>query len=399
MASQIKSLTDHIALWVRWRWFIIRSVFIVSLVTLIIVFIIPKTYRSTARFLPPYVPSGTLPFFGGVSLDIIGGNEVTNSALIPMLKSVALKDRVNARIDLVKHYKAKDIERAYEAFEDHLEIELETEESFAAATIVAVALSVLDKDPEFCAELVNTTVEEWNNLLIEVNQQGARLRRQYLEDNLLKTSQELAVLDDSLKTLKEKYGISVIDAQVQGTIQAAVALEQQIMEAKVQVEVLKKIFRPGHPELERAKTLLQELLLRQKEMQVPSEDESLLIPLGLAPEIEMEYYRLYRSKRTMEAIYSVLLQQFEQAKMQELREIPNLRVLDWGKVPINKYKPHRLMLVVMAAVSALFLSLLVVYFLDYLKRVEDTEDRRWIDEIVGYLRDDMQRLSRKLGRK
>jgi capsule polysaccharide export protein KpsE/RkpR len=376
----------------RWRWFIAGVVFFTSVIMLVVVFLLPKTYKSTVTILPPYEGGGALPFLEGLSLDIFGANEVSTAALVPLLTSRNIMDRVHERFNLIEHYEKDDIEQAYKAFEDHLEIEVETEETFGLLTIVAVGLSVLDREPEVCAELVNITAEEWNSLFLDINRQGAKLRRRFLEENLFETSDNLAMAEDSMRKFQEKYGITSIEAQVEGTVAAAVALEQQILNTSVMVKVMERIFQPGHPELQRAKLELQELQRQQLEMRTSADKQSLLLPIGLAPEIGQEYARLMRHLTTLEALHAILIQQYEQAKMQEMRETPSLRIVDQGQVPIRKYKPRRGILLIMAALSALFISILIVYFLDYLERVKGTDEGRWIVEVTGYLRSDLERI-------
>jgi len=396
MPKSPKSFTDHITLWIRWRWFLIGVTFCAALLTFAISSIIPKTYRSTATVLPPFEGGATLPFLEGISIDIFGRNEVPASGLVVLLKSRALKDRVNDRINLIEHYKKEDLEKAYKAFEDHLQVEMETEESFGAVTIIALKISVLDKNPEFCAKMVNVIVEEWDNLYTEISRRGASLRRQFVEENLYQTSAELASAEDSLRFYQEKHGITSLDAQVQGTVEAAIALEQKIADARITVQVLEKMFQSNHPELQRAKLRYNELLRQQKRLYQPSVEESLLLPLGTAPEISLKFARQYRRVRTLEAIHQVLVQQFEQLKMQELKETPALRIIDLGSIPIHKYKPKRLILTIMAMISALFFALLAVYFLDYLQRTKGSTEQGWIEEITQHIKTDFQRMSRFL---
>jgi uncharacterized protein involved in exopolysaccharide biosynthesis len=261
-------------------------------------------------------------------------------------------------------------------------------------TIVAIAISVIDKDPELCARLVNVTVNAWNDLYVELNQQGARLRRAYVEENLFATGDELAAAEDSLRRFQETYGISSFEAQIEGTVSSIIALEQKIMNTTITVEILSRIFQPGHPELQRAKLELQSLLKQKKELQEPSDRESMILPLDIAPELSIMYMRIYRRVMTLEAIHSVLVQQYEQTKMQELRETPAIRIVDSGAVPLYKYRPRRLILMIIASICAFFLTLVVVYFFDYRKQVKGTENYRWLEEVEKHLQSDFQRLRR-----
>jgi len=387
-----RRFVDHVTLWIRWRWFLVGVVFAAALLMAIISSLVPKTYRATAVVLPPFEGGTPLSFLGGVSVDVFGANEVPASSMATLLKSRALKDRIQKRIDLMEHYQKPDLERAYSAFESHLQVEFESQESFAAVNIIAFKIYILDRDPQFCAKLVNVVVEEWDALCVDLNRRGATLRRQFVEDNLRKTAAELAVCEDSLRSFQEQHGIAALDAQVQGTISAAVVLEQKIAEARIAIEVLEKLYRPEHPLLQRARLEMQGLLQEQKKLQSNSSPDGLLLPIGTAPEITLSYYRLLRQVRILQGVNEVLAQQYEQAKIQELRDSPALRILDRGEVPLYKYKPRRFLLVLTAAISAFFLAALAMYFADYVQRARGTAEYHWIEDSSAQIRNDLRRL-------
>ncbi|MFH1862147.1 MAG: Wzz/FepE/Etk N-terminal domain-containing protein, partial [bacterium] len=320
MTSPPKNFTEHVTLWFRWRWFIIGVVFAAALLTLVISFILPKTYRSTAIVLPPFEGGVALPFLEGISVDIFGANEVPTTVLVTLLKSRALKDKIHEQINLIEHYKQDDLENAYDIFEEHIEVELESEENFGAVNIIALKIHFLDRDPKFCARMVNLLVDRWNDLCVDINRRGASLRRQYVEESLLKTNDELVVYEDSLRVFQERYGIFSMNAQVDGTIMQLADLEQKIAEARITVEVLQKLFGANHPDLQRAKLELQGLQVEQrKRSSALSESEILRFPLNATPEISLEFYRRYRYVRMLEAVQQVLIQQYEQSKMQEIK--------------------------------------------------------------------------------
>lgn len=379
-------------MWVRWRWFLIGVILGAAVLTAVISSLIPKTYRSSVVVLPPYEGGASLPFLEGVSFDIFGTNEISSAGLVTLLKSRSLKDRVNERIDLREHYKKDLLEQAYKAFEDHLVIEIESEESFGAVSIIAFRIYVMDRDPEFCARLVNVVVEEWDDLYTDLNRRGARLRREFSEENLHKSNTELASAEDSLRRLQEKYGIASIEAQVEGTVTSAIELERKITEVRITLQVLEKLFQSSHPDVQRARLELKGLLDAQKKLKTAKAGEGLLLPLNLAPDINLEFSRQFRRVKTLEIMNGVLLQQYEQSSMQELKDTPALRIVDRGEVPEYKYKPKRAILVLIASLSALFFAVLLMYFLNYVETVRGSEEFHWIEEVVTHLKTDFQTL-------
>ncbi|HEX7343877.1 MAG TPA: GNVR domain-containing protein [bacterium] len=394
METAPRRLTDHVALWIRWRWLLVGTAFLAALLTFLIASLIPKTYRASAVVMPPFEGGVALPFMGGVSVDIFGANEVPAASMVTLLKSRALKERVHQRIDLMEHYKQPDLESAFNAFEAHLQVEIESEATFGSVSIIAFKIHVIDRDPAFCAELLHVILAAWDALTIELNRRGATLRRQFVEESLSKTTAELAVTEDSLRAFQERYGIAEFQSQVEGTVTSAVALEQKIAEARIAVEVLSKLYQSGHPLVQRAKLELNGLMQEKKKMQDSKSFDSFLLPLKGAPELSLTYFHLYRDVRVLQAVYEVLIQQYQQSKIQELKDTPALRILDRGEVPLYKYKPRRLLLSMIASLGAFFLAMLAVYFLDYVQRFRGAQEYHWIDEIKDYLLRDWRRMSK-----
>jgi tyrosine-protein kinase Etk/Wzc len=211
---------------------------------------------------------------------------------------------------------------------------------------------------------------------------------------LKQTNSELVVVEDSLRNFQQEHGIASVEAQVAGTVTSAVALEGKIAEARAIVDVYQKLYLPGHPDLQRAKLTLDGLLEEQKKLFSATNDKGLMLSFGAAPEIGLVVSRLMRQVKSLEIVKEILMQQYEQAKMQEFKEIPSLRIVDRGKVAINKYKPKRLILIAIAALSSLFLSLLFVYVTEYLRREKDLREQAMIDDAIGQVNADLQRLKR-----
>ena len=61
-------------------------------------------------------------------------------------------------------------------------------------------------------------------------------------------------------------------------------------------------------------------------------------------------------------ILELILPQYEQAAMEETKNIPSLQVIDEPKVALNKAKPKRSLIVIATTFMAFILSVLYVLF-------------------------------------
>jgi capsule polysaccharide export protein KpsE/RkpR len=342
--------------------------------------------------LPPFEKGVNLPFMGQLDIDVFGANEISSQGLLTLLKSRNLKDRINKRMDLVKHYHTKDLDLAYKEFDNHLAIEIETQESIGQISVISFAIHILDRNPQFAVDLLHVVLEEWDKFTIELNQNTAGLRRQFVEQNLREKGMELAESQDSLIAFQERNGLASIDDQVSGTVNSAMQLGRQIAETRVAVQVMEQLFQPDYPELQRARIKLQELLKEEEKIRTTGGESGLLLPLGTAPEIGLQFARLYYRTKMLETMSGILAQQYEQARFQELKDLPALRIVDRGVLPIRKYKPKRFILVLIASMSAFFLALLAVYFMHYIESVQGTEEQQWVSEAGASLKADYHRI-------
>lgn len=398
MNRQPLRFVDHLTLWIRWRWFLIGITLAAAVLTAALSFLLPKTYRASALVLPPKESSALvgLPILSGMDIDILGGNTVPAAGLLTLLKSSNLKERINRQVDLIDHYKAKDIEEAYRAFDDHLSSEIETQQGFGQSELISVSVYFLDRDPQFAAKALNALISEWDRLTIDLNQRGARLRREFVEEHLRQNNLDLVASQDSLRRFEEEHGLASIEGQVTGTVSTAMALERQITNARISVQVMEKLYQPDNPDLKRAQIRLDQLLQEERKIKSSDGSNGLLLPINTAPEISLQYARLYREAKMQEAINDILVQQYQQARYQEVNDIPPLRIVDRGVTPLHKFKPKRIILVIVAGMSSFFLAVILMYFFNYLEQIRGTEDYRWVEEILKELKTDRDRVRKLL---
>ncbi len=63
--------------------------------------------------------------------------------------------------------------------------------------------------------------------------------------------------------------------------------------------------------------------------------------------------RMFRAVKTQESILLVLTEEYERAKLQELRDASTVEVLDPATPPLHKSQPHRTMIVAVCFVLAI----------------------------------------------
>ena len=85
------------------------------------------------------------------------------------------------------------------------------------------------------------------------------------------------------------------------------------------------------------------------------------VSFNTLPSLGLENARLIREVELQSTIQEILIPQFEQAKLEETKNIPTLQIIDKPKVALNKTKPKRSLIVIGSTIMSFLMSLIFVY--------------------------------------
>tara|TARA_B110000438_G_C15795400_1_gene642629 strand:- start:329 stop:1735 length:1407 start_codon:yes stop_codon:yes gene_type:complete len=368
------------------RKFIIKNVVIVTLASLIISLILPKWYASKAVVLSS--GAGQFNFLSSISPIPVADfglstiNEDINN-FIAILHSRTVKEYIVNKFNLVDRYKQRDIEFAIEAFEEKMELEV-TEEG-------TLEITILDKDPLIAKEMVNEVLFMLDEINQSIGMEAGKYNREFLENRININKKDLEKAELALKAFQEKTGIIDLVAQLSSTMQMSAQAYNAIFEAytvlyakKIETEtelaVAKTTLSNNNPTIMQLEKLLNEqsiqldqLMLRLDEKlqyllsnisptqidTIPNIEFS--VSFNTLPSLGLENARLIRDVELQNVIQEILIPQFEQAKLEETKNIPTLQIIDKPKVALNKAKPKRSLIVIGSTIMSFLMSLIFVY--------------------------------------
>ena len=85
------------------------------------------------------------------------------------------------------------------------------------------------------------------------------------------------------------------------------------------------------------------------------------------PELQLQRGRLLRNMEVNQQVYITLRQQYEMARINELKEIPVINILDYAEPASDESKPQKLLILLLSTVLSLFLSSIFFIIRDDLK--------------------------------
>lgn len=350
---------NYLEVLLRWKNFIIVNVLLVSLLAIGVVLLLPNWYKATASILPPKQPDlfgatlGTNPLLKGLGAKSLGGlgKMSTGYNYLAILKSRTSMERVINRFDLMSVYgiSGGNMDKAVKELEENTLFETQDEDN--------ITIDVYDKDPKRAADMANYFVEVLNSMSIQLATQEARNNREFIEKRLDQCRQDLRQAEDGLKAFQEKKDIIVAEYANNTSITAYAELYAMKAKKEIEVAVLERKVGPDNEML----------------MQMKAELHELTRKLSSFPEIGLQAIRLYREVVTQERILEFLLPVFEQAKIDEQKDVPVLLVLDIASPPHKKAKPQRALIVVLISFVSLTFLVMVVFFFRRLEADKDAQ--------------------------
>lgn len=353
---------------------IIVLVLVVSfVVSTVVSLLLPKTYSSSVYILPPQpelqvgnlistqISQGGL---GGLAGGILGNNTQADLWL-GILKSEPIQDAIIERFKLKELYNKDYIEDARLALEKKVKIEKTKQD--------IIKLTVLDKSPESAANIANAYVEELDRINKNVVMTSGKRTRVFIGAKLKESEGELRRIEEQIKIFQEKHQAINIDDQSKAMIEAIGNVKGQLISKEVALETMLSYTTPNHPQAELLKREVDELKGKLRELgegnsKGDRNSKDVFIPMSKIPNIANQYVSLLRDQKVQETLFQLLRQQYEMAGIQEAKDTPTVQILNLAKPAEKRTKPKRRMIILFSTLSAVFVSILYIFLLEYLER-------------------------------
>jgi len=389
MENKFSNFLDILYIVVKWRKFIIINFIVICVLAVLFSLIVPKWFTSTSTLMAPSEDGtgfnlssviGALPvsnlFSGGVSDEA--------NRFIAIINSRTLMEEVAHKFDLQKRYKTKNVELTVKRLRKHVNAEINEEGTISISVKAKTKFwptKTKDDDAKSLAQrMCSFIVERLDEYNIKLKGEKAGNTRQFIEKRYFQNLQDLAKAEDLFKEYQEKYGVIALEEQTIATINVASQLKGQVIAKEIELGILKNYFGDTNVEYKRVKNELNEYKKRYDQFKKGNQEyvfdenkKDLLLTINDIPELGVQYLRLFRDVKLQETILEFMLPQYEQAKIQEQKEIPTLQILDDANLPLKKSKPKRAIIVVFMGFLSIVISLLYVFSYEKLEYLKESD--------------------------
>ena len=373
MSAQEYNLIDYLKVLKRWKNFIFLNVFVITLFAIILSLIIPKTYRASAVLMPPLMQAG-MGVFTPLIDSPLGGlfSQDTDETLsmIAILKSRTVLTSVIEEFNLIELYEVENIDIAIQSLKDHVLTDIDDEGTIRVSVDILTKWFHPDyqeeKAKQLCSDIANYFIKQLDIVNKNLQTEQASFQRKFIEIRYNNNIQELKSAEEKLKQFQEINNLISLPEQTHAAIAAASKIKGHILANEVRLEVFKKAYNTGHPDIDQLineiAALTEQLYWMEYGKEIEHTNIKNIFPaFSRMPELETQLRQLMREVEIQNTLFTFLTQQYEEAKINEAKDTPTIQILDIAVKPNVKYKPFRALIVIGAGMFGLIFGCFISF--------------------------------------
>ncbi len=219
----------------------------------------------------------------------------------------------------------------------------------------AYEIIVRNRSPQKAAEMVNYIVELLNQTMVDLNISKSRDNRIFLEKRYDDIKEKMKLAEDSLVYYQRKSGILYAEDQAKSSFEAYAKLEAELASKQIEYSILSKLYGESSPVVGAARISVQEYEDKLNAIKSGKDKSGVILALKNLPQNAMSYLRHYRDVEIYNKILTFIIPLYEQARFEEQKNVPVLKVIDKG-IPAKKksFPPRTIYTLLFTAIILMF---------------------------------------------
>ncbi len=360
--AQSLNVLKIVSLILKWKKLILLNFVVITSTVIVVSFLLPKWYKASTVVLPAEnddmlsnLAGGSMLMKSLTSLPIgkLGNKQSFDDLAI--LNSRSSMESLVSEFDLMNNYKIKN-----QSLETAVK-ELRANCEFTPKDDGSIIIDVWDKDPIRAADMANYFVQMLDQINVKMTGEHSRSNREFIGKRVDDTKANLKQAEEDLKHFQETNSSLIIPAEAQEALKAIAELYATRSKTEIAISVMERNVSGKSPQLEQMRIELEELNKK----------------LAAVPQVGLNYLRAYRDVLIQQKIYEYLVPLYEQAKIEEQKDLPIVMVLDRAVPPEKADKPNKRLLVGLAGFISLLISFLIITWREYLSYLRTNRSTEW----------------------
>jgi len=322
------SLKDYMRVLFKRKWTIFAIVITGLLAVLIVNFFMSPVYKATSTILISQSGAQQAIFGGVEGYSIFEGVDGIETQ-IEILKSYSIAQGVAEKLsaDIFEKVQAENIEKKRESF----------------GWLINFLDRLYSKIKNVIASIIFANKDKNNNIEVE---SPLKDTIKQIRDSITVNS----VKNTNMIEISCENNNPELAAEIANTI-AAVFVDKSLIINRSKASEVKKF--------------IEEQLL-EKEKELTEEEEKLQYERSLEklPDQELRLVRLERAVKVSENIYLLLLEKYQEARINEVMEFRDIRIIDKALAPDGPIKPRKMLNLAIGGILGLMLGVMLAFFME-----------------------------------
>ena len=370
------SLIEALVQLVRYKRLIAMVTSSVILLGILYCLTLPTLYTSTTKIMTPQQTQSSATLLmsqltnsGAGSLAAVAGGGLglknPNDLYVGLLDSRPVADAIIQEFGLINEYQSKDMTAARKTLAGRTQ--MTTERSGF------LAVSVTDSDKQRAAQIANAYTEQLRIITKTLAVTEASQRRLFYEEQLKQAREALVAAELAFQQVQQQKGLIQLDAQARAMIESLSALRAQVAAKQVEVEALRSYSTEQNPDVQLAERELTSLEAEETSLEQRNQVPGIAgLGLGNVPAAGLEYLRAAHELQYQQALYDMLMKQYDAAKLDESKDAAIIQVVEPAIAPNQKSSPHRLLILIGFAIAGFLVSCVLVRILWWRNALKST---------------------------
>ena len=275
--------------------------------------------------------------------------------VLTILNTNSVRDMIIKKFNLIKYYKAKNIESARGVLSGRVKFLSDFKSGF-------ITINVDDQDPKLATEIANYYTVSLGQFISNLARVKSSNQVTFFAKHIQQVRDDLTASEASLQQFMQQNGV-LAGQQAQVMANILTSLEAELVTAQTQLQAMELYASPNNPEYKRLQAKINSIKSQINKISKHDAAEEIIIPAGLAQTLAQKYVNLTREFILRDHIYKVVIRQYEAAKIDAMSQVNpvTVQVIDPAQVPIYKSRPKRALIIMITVLLGSFIS--AVYFI------------------------------------
>lgn len=383
--------TEFFSVLFKWRKVLYFNFFTLLIISLILAFLIPKSYIVTASFIPTTsikLPSTReeLYYYIGITPLTSRFGEVINMGDIfaSFLKKEKIMIKVIEKTDLMKKKNLKNLRSAVKWLRDRVKINVSPEG--------VVEISVITRDKYFSAEIANAFIDALKELTEDLYSSYTRWKLRFLEDALHRAKKNVVEFADSLARLKKRYNIFEIGKEYSSSYEVYAKLKEDEIRTEIEIKTLQSYVSPDNPQIKKLKEQLSNIRKKLKEFEMHPKPMgfggAFGTPLKNLADVYSLLLRTETEYKAMERVYNYLSEEYEKAKVETETKVPLIEVLNEAEPELADIFPRKWMIVALGLFVFFLFGIPLCFYFEFLEVLKSKEEFSHLKKMLENIKRD-----------